>query len=78
MTRKQFDIQLDRFKMAMNVLRDNGCYLQAIARAYYLVHSVAAFVSDQYQVEAIHRRHGESVYEGRFSHNETVDLVKAL
>jgi putative transposase len=31
---------------------DNGCYMQAVARAYYIVHSIAAFAADEYQVEA--------------------------
>jgi hypothetical protein len=78
MTRKQFDIQHDRLERAINVLRDNGCYMQAVARAYYIVHSIAVFAADEYQVEVIHRRQGESFFEGKFSHNETVDLVKAL
>jgi hypothetical protein len=78
MTREQFDVLQDRLQSAVRVLRNNGCYLQAIARAYYGVYSTASFVAEHYEVRAIRRHQGESFYEGTFSHNEAVDLVKVL
>jgi hypothetical protein len=78
MTRGQFDIQNERLSGAVRVLRNNRCYLQAIARAYYIVYCTAVFVAEAFDVRVAHPHMGASLYEGTFSHNEAVDLVKAL
>lgn len=78
MTRDQLDVQEARLQSAIRVLRNNGCYLQAIARAYYTVYCIAAFAGELFEMRVANRHPGQTFYEGHFSHNETVDLVKAL
>ncbi|HEY1428751.1 MAG TPA: hypothetical protein VGF18_04215 [Candidatus Tumulicola sp.] len=78
MTRRQFDVQTERLTQAVKALRDSRCYLQAIARAYYVVYCTATYVGAELGLRVAHHHQGKSLYQGTFTHNEAVDLVMAL
>lgn len=78
LTFEQYERQRQRLEKAVVELRSSGSLLQAIARAYYVVHATATYVAAKYGVTVAHRRHGEEVESDDFTHNAIPDVVRVL
>jgi hypothetical protein len=79
LTQTQFDALCERLDRASTTLRNSGSFLQAIARRYYLVRTIAEYAALRHGVTVAHRdRHGNDVESGDFSHNAIPDLIRTL
>ena len=78
LTLEQYERQRQRLEKAVVDLRSAGSLLQAIARAYYVVHATATYAAAKYNVTVAHRRHGEEVESDDFTHNAIPDVVRVL
>lgn len=79
-TREEYDRQFERLAKAIAALKSDGCYLHAIARAYYQVHLTASYAAYKRgaRIERSDRHSGTTLYQSDYSHNEMPDLVHAL
>ena len=77
-TRAEFDVLRQRLETARDTLRRNGSLLQSVARAYYVVYTLASFAGGKHGVKATHMRAGERVADQDFSNTELPSLVYAL
>jgi hypothetical protein len=78
-TAEQFNALCGRLEAAATVLREHGSLLQAIARRYYLVYTVASRAAALHGIIVIHRTQaGDVIESGRFSHRVIPDVVKVL
>jgi hypothetical protein len=78
-TTEQFTALCERLERAANALRDNGCFLQAVARRYYLVYTVATRAAAHCGITVTQRAQaGAVVQSSQFSHRAISDVVKAL
>ena len=59
-------------------LRERGCLLQAIARRYYLVYTVATYCAANCGITVVRRRSEALMECDQFTHNELPDVVRAL
>jgi hypothetical protein len=78
LTFEQYDRQRRRLEKAVVELRSAGSLLQAIARAYYVVHATATYAAAKYGVTVAHWRHGEEIESDDFTHNAIPDVVRVL
>jgi hypothetical protein len=65
-----------RLETASNVLRSGGCLLQAIARRYYVVFTVALQAAERHGV--MFRRGSESDDDRRLTHQTLPNIIRAL
>jgi hypothetical protein len=78
-TAEQFNALCDRLESAATALRERGCFLQAVARRYYLVYTVATHAAALCGITVTQRRRaGEVIESSRFSHRAIPDVVHAL
>ncbi|MDB5070680.1 MAG: hypothetical protein JWM87_1791 [Candidatus Eremiobacteraeota bacterium] len=68
----------ERLERASTALRDRGCFLQAIARRYYVLYTVATYLTAKYGITAIHRREKDPRKADRIRHDELPDFIRAL
>ncbi len=78
LTFEEYHRQRIRLEKAVSELRAGGSFLQAIARAYYIVHTTAAYAAAKYGVTILHIRQGREIESDAFTHNAIPDVVKAL
>jgi hypothetical protein len=78
LTVEQYQRQYRRLEKAVRDLRSAGSLLQAIARAYYIVHATATYAAARYGVTVTHFRQGREAESGDFTHNSIPDVVRAL
>ena len=78
LTSDEYDRQRRRLEKAIVELRSAGSLLQAIARAYYVVHATATYAAARYGVTVTHRRHGQEIESDEFTHNAIPDVVRVL
>ena len=67
-----------RLEAAVTALQASGCYLQAIARKYYVAYTTAKYVAIVHGVSAVHARNKGNFQSQDFRHNEMADLVRSL
>lgn len=76
MTSEEFVALAARLETASTVLRHGGCLLQAIARRYYLVYTIACRAAERHGVKF---RRGAITEDGwPVSHQSLPDVVRAL
>ncbi len=75
----QFTALCDRLEAAATALRKQGCFLQAVARRYYLVYTVATRAAAACDITVAYRSHaGVVVQSSQFSHRAIPDVVRVL
>jgi hypothetical protein len=77
-SRQEFEALRERLEFARETLHCGGAFLQAVARAYYVVFALASFLAGKYGVRATHVRGRNQVTDQDFSHSELPSLVYAL
>ena len=78
LTLEEYQRQRARLEKAVSELRAGGSFLQAIARAYYIVHATVAYAAAKHGITIVHTRQGHEVEEDVFTHNSIPDVLKAL
>jgi hypothetical protein len=76
LSQDEYERQKQRMESAVRILRDAGARLQAIGRAYFLVHLVASYAAAKHGVTVRGPKPGRKV--GHFTHNAIPDVVKVL
>ncbi|HEX3466698.1 MAG TPA: hypothetical protein VHT05_01205 [Candidatus Elarobacter sp.] len=76
MTTPEFEALLMRLETASQVLRERGCLLQAIARRYYVVYTIANQAATRYGVRF--RRGAQDDDDRQVTHSSIPDIVRAL
>jgi hypothetical protein len=75
----QFTALCNRLEAAATALREQGCLLQAVARRYYLIYTVATRAAELCNVTIAHRTYvGTIVRSSQFSHRVMPDVVRTL
>ena len=77
-TRPQFTTLCERLVRASIALRDRGCLMQAIARRYYVVYTIATYLAAKYGITARRRREAATREAERYHHEDIPDIVRAL
>lgn len=68
----------ERLERASIALRERGCLMQAIARRYYVVYTMAGYLSAKYGITPARRRETERDEADRLFHTELPDVIRAL
>jgi hypothetical protein len=68
----------ERLQTASIALRERGCLLQSIARRYYVVYTIATYLSAKYGITPARRREVDPRKADRFTHGELPDVIRVL